>query len=623
MSELRSRRVGSVRPSQLMYTYGVGSMIDLPSVAVIVGGLDEWETANSTELVETRLLRAVREALGPQVARMLTPPWLPDDGNVNADWARIGIPVLPFPRWMRCPRCGLLTQSIASDGSGLFNLEVPVGKPDRARFVHSNCSGAKAPPTVIPARFVVACTDGHLDEFPWIEYCHARTGGTCPAGGGPLRITDQGKGTRSTDLLVRCGACNATMHMANAFNEARSKTMPTCRGREAHLRRFKPGGCKLQVRPLLLGASNAWFPLTLSALSIPAAPDPLGNLLATLLEQLAPVNSRDDLDPALKYNPALGGLLAYSGDLVWSRLCELRSGGLGPVHAAGLLRPEYDVLTEPHAAPASDDFRLVAAQVPERYAGRIAQVVRAERLREVVALYGFTRIDSPDSGVAEDIQNPHRAPLARQDPTWVPAAEVRGEGIFITLDEEALSAWEDLVGVDERGQVLQAAHERWRARRQLATGDGWRGHRYTLLHTLSHLLINELAMECGYSAASIRERIYSSEGGPGESMAGILLYTAAPDSEGTLGGLVSLARTGTFERILDQALRRALLCAADPMCAEHVPHETEDSLHAAACHACLFIPETSCERGNRYLDRAFAVPTLAQGHLAFFAGLVA
>lgn len=95
-----------------------------------------------------------------------------------------------------------------------------------------------------------------------------------------------------------------------------------------------------------------------------------------------------------------------------------------------------------------------------------------------------------------------------------------------------------------------------------------------------------------------------------EPMAGILLYTAASDSEGTLGGLVSLATTDGIEQILDRALRRMTLCSSDPHCAEHLPGDEEDTLHGAACHACLFLPETSCERGNRYLDRAVLTATI-------------
>jgi hypothetical protein len=606
-------RVGSVRPSQLMYTYGVGAVIDLPGFAVLVGGLDDWDTLNTKALSEPRLLAAVREELGPQVEQLLTPPWMNETPSLLDEWTRVGVPVLPFPRWMRCPRCDLLTSRIANDGTGLFNLKTAPGRPDASRFVHTSCTRANNP-TVIPARFVVACSDGHVDEFPWVEFCHSDSGAACAAPS--LTIRDLGSGARSIDLIVKCGACGASKALHHAFNESRKKTMPACRGREAHLKRFKNGGCAKQVKPLLLGASNAWFPLTRSALSIPAANSRVARVVGTLIAELVGVQSADDLAPAMKYNPALKPLGDFAPADVWEVLCAIR--GVGGDDAGDLLRPEWEVLIAPESAPADEDFRIVASPVPGGYAGLLGSVVRAERLREVVAYTGFTRLDAPDSGVAEDLEVPNRAPISRNAPTWVPSAETRGEGIFLTLDEAVLRDWEDRAGTSSQGEALRAAHERWRLRRNLSAGAGWRGMRYLLLHSLSHLLINELAMECGYSAASIRERIYCSEGGPTEAMAGVLLYTAAPDSEGTLGGLVSLARPDTLGRLLDQALTRAHLCGSDPLCAEHLPHETEDSLHGAACHSCLFVPETSCERGNRYLDRTLAVPTLARADLAFF-----
>lgn len=608
-------RVGSVRPSQLMYSYGVGAVIDLPGFAVILAGLDDWDTINSKTLTEPRLLAAVRAELGPQVERMLTPPWTEETPNVLDDWTRVGVPVLPFPRWMRCPRCDLLTSSIAEDGSGLFNLKTFPGRPDQSRFVHTSCSRGNAP-TVIPARFVVACTDGHVDEFPWVEFAHSDHGGECPAGAPSLTIRDLGAGARSIDLIVKCGSCNAQKALHHAFNESRSKTMPMCRGREAHLRRFTRGGCTKRVKPLLLGASNAWFPVTRSALSIPAANDRVTRLVGALFDELVAVQSLEDLAPAMKFNPALSPLRDLPVADVWESLLTVR--GAGGKEPDELLRPEWEVLTSPHTAPSDEDFRIVSSPVPDGYVGRLSSVVRAERLREVVAFTGFTRLDAPDSGVAEDADVTQLAPISRANPTWVPAAEVRGEGIFFTLDAVRLQAWEDRIGVSEHADGLRQAHDRWRVRRNLGPGAGWRGHRYTLLHSLSHLIINELAMECGYSAAAIRERIYCSEGSVEQEMAGVLLYTAAPDSEGTLGGLVSLARPDTLGRLLDQALDRAHLCGSDPLCAEHLPHETEDSLHAAACHACLFVPETSCERGNRYLDRTLVVPTLARADLAYF-----
>ena len=163
---------------------------------------------------------------------------------------------------------------------------------------------------------------------------------------------------------------------------------------------------------------------------------------------------------------------------------------------------------------------------------------------------------------------------------------------------------------------LVAGHKGWRNARKLNPDEGYPGIRYALLHTLSHLLIRELALECGYNAASIRERIYANVEGE-QPQAGILIYTAAADSDGTLGGLVDLGKPENLGRLLEQALSRAKICSSDPLCSEHDP-EKDRSLHAAACHACSFVSETSCEVGNRYIDRALLVPTLEINDAAFF-----
>jgi hypothetical protein len=132
--------------------------------------------------------------------------------------------------------------------------------------------------------------------------------------------------------------------------------------------------------------------------------------------------------------------------------------------------------------------------------------------------------------------------------------------------------------------------------------------------------MRQLSLECGYTAASLRERLYSrGPDDPNGPMAGLLIYTSAPDSEGTLGGLVSLGEPTTLERHILLALEAARLCASDPLCAENPPGLRGQTLHAAACHACLFAPETSCERGNKYLDRSTLVKTVERDDLAFFA----
>ena len=164
------------------------------------------------------------------------------------------------------------------------------------------------------------------------------------------------------------------------------------------------------------------------------------------------------------------------------------------------------------------------------------------------------------------------------------------------------------------------AHIEWRKNRMIDKPEAnFPGLRYVLLHSFSHALMRQFAMECGYTQASIRERIYSNNPGQtGDPMAGILLYTSAPDSEGTLGGLVSLGEPHNLERHIDSALEACGLCASDPTCAEHMPGYGASTVHAAACHSCLFSPETSCERGNRYLDRSVLVSTVSHDNHRFF-----
>ncbi len=173
--------------------------------------------------------------------------------------------------------------------------------------------------------------------------------------------------------------------------------------------------------------------------------------------------------------------------------------------------------------------------------------------------------------------------------------------------------------------MFLAGHRAWRQSRfqQTNLDHGYPELRYILLHTFSHVLMRQFALECGYAQASVRERIYSRDPShPDGAMAGVLIYTSAPDSEGTLGGLVKLGETQDLERHIATALEAATLCSSDPTCAEHLPTQSIAALHGAACHACLFAPETSCERGNRYLDRSVLIPTVTEGDRAFFENIV-
>lgn len=201
---------------------------------------------------------------------------------------------------------------------------------------------------------------------------------------------------------------------------------------------------------------------------------------------------------------------------------------------------------------------------------------------------------------------------------------------MLTLDEESLQAWEAELDERQEGrhQDMKAAHRAWRERRMLDVDGGAKSNRFVFVHSLSHLLINAVSLRSGYSTASIRERIYCQEPeGADFPMAGILLFTAAADSEGTLGGLVSIGKPDVLGPLVDEAIANAKICSSDPFCASHKPNGSvvgaddgkgDGSLHGAACHVCLFLPETSCDHANRYLDRALVIPTLTTSDVAYF-----
>jgi hypothetical protein len=608
--------VGEVRPSQLLWTYGPGALVDLPNLSVVTLGIDRWDVNLCRPIREARLLAAVRRELGAQVDSLRLPPIQTNDNpNPFSPEANLGVPVKPFPRWLRCVKCGLLSPY----DSALFECKESRFRLEDTKFVHRQCRGSKndqpaRDADAVPARFLLACRNGHIDDFPWHYFVH--NGPSACAG--TLRFFESGASLQTENLWVKCDTCAASRNMAHAFGKTGRENLPACRGRHPHLDRFD-AGCEEEARPVLLGATNSWFPITLSALAIPVAADTVTQMVQDGWDYFAEAESEAEIAitvRTLKRTGVLPGIEKHSAEAIWNAVQATKNGTAATaVTAADIKGPEWKVLTSPSPPTDWPHFLGKSVAVPGTFTQEIAGVLLLERLREVNALLGFTRVDAPEeTAVAED-RSP-RAALSPTPPTWVPATEVHGEGIFLTFVEAELQRWEATPGVEKRARLLLQGHRGWRTARKLDDGE-FPGVRYAMLHTLSHLLIRELALECGYNAASIRERIYADVGGD-DPQAGILIYTAAADSDGTLGGLVELGRPQNLGRLLSQALGRAGICSSDPLCSEHDPGK-DRSLHAAACHACSFVSETSCEKGNRYIDRALLIPTLEATDAAFFA----
>jgi len=621
--------VGEIRQGQLVTMFGVGSMIDLPHISVLVRGLHQWSPGACAEIVEPRLLSAVRAKL-PEVAKIRSAP---EKNSEEPEFKKVdpsGVPVSVFPRWLRCPLCN----AIGTANSGMFSLEFPPFQIDKIKYIHKGCpkQGAMAErnlPAAVPVRFLVTCKRGHIDEFPWFEFCHR--GNPCPRQpknprhGREYRpglvLTDEGVTGEASEVQVRCLECDAFRPLADAFGKKDADPfLVGCSGKHMHLGTKEK--CTETPEAILLGASNLYFPLTVSVLALPEkhAMTDLDALVKQHGDRMEKVTSVEKAESLIEFG-GIKELEETTAEDLFATLERARAGE--PVKRLAELREEeYRLLAS--LDPSVESVQLAAERIDDLGAGLqpyFDSLALVTRLTEFSALVGFTRVESAgDLSDFDSIEPDRLAPLMPGTTTWVPGAENKGEGVFFRLSEARLQEWEGSPEVGERMAALRVAFDAFKSERPWMKID-FPPARYIALHTLSHVLLRELAITCGYSSTSLKERIYCRVPGDGaEPMAGILIYTASPDSEGTLGGLVALGRPKAFEPILRSGLERSRICSSDPICS-HREIERESKLHGAACHSCGFLAETSCERANQFLDRAFLVDTLGATGLAFFGDL--
>ncbi len=587
---------GQIRRGQVITTYGPGALIDLPKQSAIVGGLDTWpKTSDLEEILEPRLSRKLES-----MTRVAAPPLYapPPDSNDPREPAK-GIGAWRFPEWFVVQEVGG-----SDDRERSRRLVHRKGLDERDRF-----DGRQ----VVATRFVRACPKGHVDDLDWRRYVHGPED-NCRQ---QLRLDERGTSGDLADLVVRCG-CGKSRSLFEA-TQLELNPLGTCRGARPWLGLNANEDCKLPSRLLIRTASNAYFPQVVSVLSLPDRGSAVETAVKALWDDLQIVEDAADL-AFMKKKPKIAERLAsFTDNEVLEAIQETRSGKAGekPVKQveleALLAAPEGfgdDVPVDPnfHARRLPDG----AWRRSERWDG-IEAVIQLHRLREVLALTGFTRFEA----VMPDIQGEYETDVERahiaMEPSWFPAVENRGEGVFVQLRAGAVKSWLGRGPVEHRLDALASGHERWTERRK--SKRPFPGGPYVLLHTLAHLLIQTVSMRCGYPASSIRERIYADTEG---ERFGLLLYTGSPDAEGTLGGLVQEARH--LEDHLAHALRMSALCSNDPICAQHAPGESMEGrwLHGAACHGCALVAETSCEMRNDYLDRALVVPVLGVSDAAFF-----
>ena len=623
-----SKRV-TLRQSQLVTTFGPGAMVDLPTRSVIVGGLDLWhmrERGSWRPIHEPRAVAVLEallrrnERLGEGVGLTLRTPPVDDDGR-RGQGEPPGVEARIFPTWF------VARDAEAAGGARRRRLLRWRDLNPKGRADFEGDDGRRT--TVTPIRFVAGCKKGHLQDIDWSWAVHAGSAGEGGGGrcGQPLWLEERGTSGDPRSTRVVCG-CGAALSLRDAQADGR---FGKCRGRRPWLHTDEPGGCDENLRFLTRTATNAYFPQVLTVISLPAAEDELTRLVEQHIGVLGRADDPAGIAAARLFNDQVAAALRGFADAdVFARVRQLRLVQNQNLEKAPKVA-EYDLLASGADEIGSDapDAKLHARTLGRReWDGErprlapIASAVAVHRLREVSCLYGFTRFEAAPTAIDGDLEELYLAvegAALAAELDWLPAVEQLGEGVFLRFDADALRAWLARPAVAARADALLRGYDRWRDGQAYAEKLRFPGLAYYAMHGFSHALMNEIALDCGYPATALKERLYAIVDDDGERF-GLLLYTATTGAQGTLGGLLAvLPRLGA---IAERALDKLALCSSDPICAEHDPdaHADERALSGAACHSCLLVAEPSCEARNLYLDRALASATVSTPGAALFDG---
>lgn len=585
---------GQIRQSQIVTTFGPGAMLDLPNHSVLVGGLDHW-TPGGEEIHEPRLVEKLKRLLDVPMLKLLSPPADQEDPTVP----QTGITAWQFPEWF-------ITQDVIDEsqqaGSVRSRMLVHRKALTRGKFVDEERK--KRP--VVPVRFVRACRSGHIGDIDWYEFVHS----------GPtqcrrqLWVDERGTSGDLADIWVRC-ECKAQRPMSDA-SLMQTRSLGNCDGSRPWLGPYTKESCGEPNRLLIRTASNAYFPQQMSVISLPDRDEVVAAAVDLVWQNfLEYVETIDELRDDRRRKPPVKSALEGLGDEeVFSEITTRRSGGAATTKSVKQAELETLMASRLEIGEDRADGAFFARALPREqwdkpWMAAIDRVVLIHRLREVVALAGFTRFEAAAPDVTGELEmGVRRAAIARET-TWVPAVENRGEGLFVLFKSSIVESWAQRQDVQNRGRKLEAGFECWKKEHQ-GSHRQFPGLPYVMLHSFSHLLLTSVSLECGYPASALRERIYAL---PGIGY-GVLIYTGSSDAEGTLGGLIQVGRQ--IDAHIEAAIEVGELCSNDPVCAQHEPQNAHECrfLHGAACHGCLLIAETSCEQHNEFLDRALVVPTV-------------
>jgi len=611
----------ALRLSQLITTFGPGAMVDLPTRSVMIGGTNLWDVRDPTvsriineprlqQLLERSMRGAGRLTADGKIT-LRTPP-------IDADTPGFTNPhcidALVFPTLFICER----TEQVPNQ---------PIRRRRLVKWEQLDGNSLKRKyrmpddklEDVSPIRFIGACEQGHIEDIDWRWVVHQETPPKCDR---PMYLEEKGTSGSPADTAIVCD-CGRRISFQETNIVGR---LGPCHGERPWLGARNREPCNNRLKLLIRTATNTYFTQVVTVISLAEDVDALAQAVDGVWHVISNVPDLATLQTLVQHVPDVRIALQGFDLNDCLTMIERRRDDIGNSSSPHPRAAEFDLLASGKATIGSPgkDAHLFATTLPEAewrrpnksVAPLIKSVIGVQRLREVSCLYGFTRFE-PAPTIEDDIEEVQLAvsgaPVG-ETLDWLPAIEQFGEGVFIQFEPSVVAAWLAREEVRLRQEQLFAGFQKWQAARPGREKVNFPGMPYILIHSLSHALMVEMALESGYPASSLKERVYAlRDDAPGSSITrlGLLIYTASTGAQGTLGGLVGSAPL--IVDIIDAALARISICSNDPVCADHNPTNSNDNrhLHGAACHGCLLVAETSCEKRNEFLDRSLLVATMA------------
>lgn len=560
MSE--QRYVGKARAPYLLSSYGPGSIVNLGAYALMPLSPDYW--GGNLPTISAPLFKR-----SYNIDRLIDLRRMAEKHQT--------VKTILFPDDFYCAKCGLIQRPLSTEVSDLR----------RIRCSAQGCSG-----DLVVFRYVQYCHRGHIDRFGYRRFVH-RGEHACDA---PMYIRVRDGAVAS---VIRCG-CGAEREI----EFGKDAGMGRCSGEQPWLRSWEK--CDEASRVSMRSSSDIYYSATRSSIAVEPEADPQ---IRTVLEFLA-----DMYDPAMLGDSDVVGAIRKAKQLQGiptQKISRAREYLMAAIEsdtsgaARRIVKDEFAAFSQAVGNKTSDLWVEPQATSDWLMEQGIELITAVRKLREVRAIVGFNRGgQAPDPGFDPAGEAEEPVPISRVRTAL--GYENQGEGIFVRFAGGRIRTWLDRRAVTERSAEFFASELQWR--KEFRRGEVAE-HRmtYILAHTLAHLLIRSISLHCGYSQASLRERILTSPDCD-EPWAGILIYTATSDADGSLGGLVGIALDESkFGEIFRHALSETSICSSDPICVLDAPG-ANGTLNAAACHACCIGPEPSCERGNRFLDRNLVTP---------------